>query len=89
MRFDLTEAILVAVARLVGDAQAESPRSPSHSELSYAFEKHGLAHVDPKNQQAVGKTKRVRTVLSWALEHNPDAGQKLAYTLLQNVRVAG
>ncbi|WP_237376833.1 abortive infection family protein [Raoultella terrigena] len=89
MKFDLTEAILVAIARLVGDAQAESPRSPSHSELSYAFEKHGLAHVDPKNQQAVGKTKRVRTILSWALDHDPDAGQKLAYTLLQNVRVAG
>ncbi|ENT2836780.1 MAG: abortive infection family protein [Klebsiella sp.] len=89
MRFDLTEAILVALSRLVGDAQAESPRSPSHSELSYAFEKHGLAHIDPKNQQTVGKTKRVRTVLSWALDNNPDAGQKLAYTLLQNVKVAG
>ncbi|MCS5980323.1 hypothetical protein LNO78_05370 [Klebsiella pneumoniae subsp. pneumoniae] len=81
MKFVLTEIILVAIARLVGDAQADAPRSPSHSDLSYAFERHCLSHVDPKNQQVVGKAKRVRAVLSWALDNDPEAGYKLALTL--------
>lgn len=89
MKFDLTEIILVAIARLVGDAQADAPRFPSHSDLSFAFEKHSLLHVDPKNHQPVGKTKRVRKVLSWALDNAPESGFKLAMTLLQDVKVAG
>lgn len=89
MKFVLTEIILVAIARLVGDAQADAPRSPSHSDLSYAFERHCLSHVDPKNQQVVGKAKRVRAVLSWALDNDPEAGYKLALTLLQDVKVSG
>lgn len=78
----LTDAVIFAVARLVDDAQSET-REPSHSDLDFQISKASLSQCDPKAQgHHVGKAKRVRGVLSWALENNVASGQKLISTLL-------
>jgi len=78
----LTDAVIFAIARLVDDAQKET-REPSHSDLDFQISKVGLLVADPKAQgQLVGKAKRVRAVLSWALENNVPAGKKLVAILL-------
>ena len=70
----LNDAIIVAVAQLVDDAQI-GRRDPSHTDLEFQIKRVGLTDGDPKSQgQNVGKAKRVRSTLSWALEHNPTAG---------------
>lgn len=78
----LTDAVIFAVARLVDDAQSDT-REPSHSDLEFQISRAGLSLGDPKAQgQLVGKAKRLRGVLSWALENNVAAGQKLISSLL-------
>jgi hypothetical protein len=61
----VNDAIIVAVCRLVDDAQSGT-REPSHSDLEFKINRAGLSGGDPKGQgQVVGKAKRVRAVLSW------------------------
>lgn len=85
----LTEAVIVAVAQLVDDAQSDR-RDPSHSELQFLFRRAGLSVADPlASGQNVGKAKRVRTTLSWALEHNPEAGGQLTNSIVAVVRGHG
>lgn len=70
----LSDTIIVAVAQLVDDAQADR-RDPSHSELEFHIKRAALVAGDPNSQgQTVGKAKRVRATLSWSMEHNPDGG---------------
>ena len=86
----LNDAIIVAIAKLVDDAQTERRRDPSHSELEFHIERAGLTDGDPKSQgQTVGKAKRVRSTLSWALEHNYEAGGELVISLLNSIRGLG
>ena len=71
----LSDAIILAVAKLVDDAQSET-REPSHSDIEFQIVQAGLSAADPKAQgQNVGKAKRVRATLSWALEQEPSAGE--------------
>jgi hypothetical protein len=59
----LNDTIIVAVSRLVDDAQAET-REPSHSDIEYEIKRANLLLGDPKAQgQLVGKAKRVRATL--------------------------
>ena len=89
-RAPLGEAILLAVARLVDDSQAEKSREPTHSDLDFQIGRVGLTHVDPKSLgQAVGKAKRVRAVLSWALDNATDQGEVLVAALVSTVRAKG
>ena len=67
----VNDAIIVAVARLVDDAQSGT-REPSHSDLEFQINRAGLSDGDPKVQgQVVGKAKRVRATLSWASTMRP------------------
>jgi hypothetical protein len=67
----VTDTIIVAVAQLVDDAQS-GRRDPSHSDIELEIKRARLTLGDPKHQgQTVGKAKRIRSTLSWALEHNP------------------
>ena len=67
----VNDAIMVAVARLVDDAQSGT-REPSHSDLEFQMNRAGLGPGDPKSQgQTVGKAKRVRAVLYWGLNTHP------------------
>jgi hypothetical protein len=85
----LNDVIIVAVAQLVDDAQAER-RDPSHSDLEFHIKRAGLIAGDPNSQgQTVGKAKRIRSILSWALEHEPDAGGQLVYSLMGLIRGHG
>lgn len=85
----LTDPIVFAVARLVDDAKSET-REPSHSDLDFQIARVKLQGADPKAQgQLVGKAKRVRAILSWALENNQRAGESLVESLLAFLRSCG
>lgn len=89
VRAPLSDAIIVAVAKLVDDAQSQT-REPSHSDIEYQINRAGLSKGDPKaTGQLVGKAKRVRGTLHWAGEHDPDKGGELVASLLALVRGCG
>lgn len=47
-------------------------------------------HVDPgQDSRPVGKAKRVRAVLQWAIENDIDKGQRLVYLVITLVRGVG
>jgi len=86
----LTDAIIVAVSKLVDDAQAEQHREPSHSEIQAQIDRAGLSSYDPNQRgQTVGKAKRVRGVLYSAWENDPEAGGRLVFGLLALIRGCG
>lgn len=73
----LTDSVIIVVARLVDDAQTKT-RESSHSDIEFQIQRSRLAAGDPKAQgQLVGKAKRVRGTLSWALENDLAAGESL------------
>lgn len=77
----LSDTIITALSRLIDDSQVEK-REPSHSDLTFIISRVELTKVDPKFQgQIVGKAKRVRAILSWALENNPAKGVINRYDL--------
>jgi hypothetical protein len=85
----LTDSVIFTMARLVDDAQSET-REPSHSDLEFQINRAGLSRGDPKTQgQVVGKAKRIRGSLNWALEHDPSAGEALVESLLAFLRACG
>lgn len=85
----LTEAIVVAMARLVDDAQSET-REPSHSDIEFQIDKAKLTSADPSRQgKPVGKSKRVRGTLSWALSNDLSAGESLVAGLIATVQGYG
>ena len=86
----LTDAIIVALSKLVDDAQAESYREPSHSEIQTQIDRAGLSSCDPnRHGQTLGKAKRVRAVLNWAIENSVGSGGRFVYGLLGHVRGCG
>jgi hypothetical protein len=89
MRAPLTDAVIIAVARLIDDAQTET-REPSHSDIEFQIKRARLADGDPKAQgQLVGKTKRVRGTLNWALENNHQGGEAFVDGLIALIRACG
>lgn len=85
----LNEAILVAIARLVDDAQTDK-REPSHWDIEFQIDKAKLTAVDPGRQgKPVGKSKRVRAVLSWALSNDVGAGEVFVAGLVATVQGYG
>lgn len=78
-----------AVARLVDDAGAT--REPSHSDLETVIRRSGLLESDPHQDPAVrvGKQKRVRSVLSWALDNDPGAGATAVVGFLSMIKGCG
>src|SRR5437867_380291 len=85
----VNDSIVVAVARLVDDAQSGT-REPSHPDIEFQINRTGLGPGDPKNLgQTVGKAKRVRAVLYWGLEHSPDQAEAFVAALIALVRGKG
>ena len=82
----LTDAIIIAVSRLVDDAQVDR-RDPSHADLKFLFQQVGLADADLTTP--AGKERRVRQVLSWAVEHDPDRGERLVARLIAAIKGSG
>lgn len=84
----ISDPIIVAVSRMVDDAQ--SPREPSHSDIDFQINRAALAAVDPKTLgQSVGKAKRVRAVLSWALDNNKQNGGHFVSLLIDTIKGFG
>lgn len=85
----LNDSIAFALARLIDDAQKDR-RDPSHSDIEFCIAQRKLVQGDPKSQgQTVGKAKRVRAVLSWAIEHSFDEGRGFVEQLIAMVRSQG
>jgi hypothetical protein len=85
----LSDSIVVAISRLVDDSQAEK-REPSHSDIEFQIDQAKLSAADPGKQgKPVGKSKRVRGTLSWALSNNLQAGETLVAGLIATVQGYG
>lgn len=85
----LTDALVVAISQLIDDAQAER-RDPSHADLKSLFERYGLLEGDPFSRgQTPGKAKRVKSVLSWAIEYAPEPGARFLSALISEIRGYG
>jgi hypothetical protein len=84
----LTEAILFALSHAVNDSQADK-REPTHSDLLFLFEQAQLEHADLPKSPPVGKAKRVRAVLSWALENDIEKGGRLVTSLMASIKGYG
>lgn len=85
----LTDTIIIAISRLVDDAQVET-REPSHSDIEYEIKRVNLQLGDPKAQgQLVGKAKRVRSTLSWSMENHPENGALFVVNLISHIKACG
>ena len=88
MTAPLTDATIIAVSRLFDDAGAT--REPSHSEIEFQIKRSGLEAGDPtKSGPPVGKAKRIRGTLSWALENKSVQGSLLVRNLMALLRGCG
>lgn len=86
----LSDEITIAVSKLVDDALADKKREPSHSEIGFQIDRAELKRADPnRNGQVLGKAKRVRAILDWAIEHDQNAGEILVAGLISTVRSCG
>jgi len=86
----LNDAILFALARVVDDGQQENKREPSHSNIDFCVTQWKLTAGDPKTQgHTVGKAKRVRAILSWAVENNSDGGRGFVGQLTELLKSCG
>jgi hypothetical protein len=85
----LNDSIAFALAKMVDDAQKER-REPSHSDIQFCISSCQLTKGDPNSQgQTVGKAKRVRSVLMWALEHSYENGRGFVGQLVSLIRTHG
>jgi len=90
-RAPLSDAIVAALARLVDDSMAQSSREPSHSTIDSVIQRSQLTDADPNRtgNRPVGKAKRVRGVLTWALDNAPSRGETFVAHLLAVIRGSG
>jgi len=89
MDLPLSDLVIVAVSKMIDDSQVES-REPTHYDLEVQIGKAGLKEADPKYLgQTVGKAKRIRSTLNWAIENNPQAGSKLVGLVMSHVKAVG
>lgn len=88
-RSPLTDGVAFALARMVDDAQTNR-RDPSHSDIQFCIKSCNLTAGDPNSQgQVVGKAKRVRSVLTWAIEHSFENGRQFVDRLISLIRSCG
>jgi hypothetical protein len=87
----LSDAVIAALARLMDDSQSPTgSRQPSHSEIESQFRRAALIHADPNQAgRPIGKAKRIRGVLQWAIENDNEKGERLVYLLVALVRGVG
>lgn len=88
-RIPVNDTIIYSLVRLVDDAQKDR-RDPSHSDLEFQINRAGLIHVDPnKDGSPVGKAKRLRIVLNWAIENDISKAEKLIAGIISSVKGCG
>src|SRR6266536_2182136 len=82
----ITEELVTCLARFF------DRKGPSHDELSSDFRRVGLQAGEAVSQfpgEQVGKMRRVRAVLTHALDHNVAAGDRLIPILIARLRATG
>ena len=85
----LTDRIAFALARMVADAQSDR-RDPSHSDIQFCVTTWNLAQGDPHVQaHPVGKAKRVRSILTWSIEHSFENGRGFVGQLISIIHSCG
>jgi len=88
-RIPVNDTIIYSLARLIDDAQKDR-RDPSHSDIEFQLGRAGLIHADPnKDGSPVGKAKRLRIVLNWAVENDTSKAEKLAAGIIATVKGCG
>ena len=88
-RIPVNDTIIYSLARLVDDAQKDR-RDPSHSDIEFQPNRAALNHVDPnKDGSPVGKAKRLRTVLNWAIENDIAKAERLVAGIISSVKSCG
>jgi hypothetical protein len=88
-RIPINDSVIQALARLVDDAQRDR-RDPSHSDIEFQISQSGLLVADPnRSGPPVGKAKRTRAVLTWALENSPELGERFALSIVSTVKGCG
>ena len=83
----LSDEVVSAVARFF-----EAGHGPSHDELSRLFRRCGLESADPQKLfpgEQIGKMKRVREVLSAAIDTNAPAGEQLVAGIVGSIKARG
>jgi len=82
-----THEVVSAVARFF-----EAGRGPSHDELSRLFRRFGVEGADPLKRfpgEQIGKMKRVREVLSVAIDTNAPAAEQLVKGIVGSIKARG
>lgn len=88
-KLPLNDAIAVAISKMVDDSKGDT-RKPSHSDIEWEFKRTGVLSADPQQiGKSVGKAKRVRAVLTWAIDNNIDCGERLVFLLISLVKSVG
>jgi hypothetical protein len=88
-RAPLSDVIIIAVARLVDDAQSDK-REPSHSDIEFQINRAHLQSGDPKAAgQLVGKAKRVRGALMWAMQNAHEQGKIFLFNFISAIKGYG
>lgn len=87
----LTDAVIVALARLVDDSQLSDKREPTHYDLDMLFAQVNLTGGEQLGLggKPVGKAKRIRGALNWALVNNQKGGEAFVTALISNVQGKG
>ncbi len=81
----LTEEILSIIPRFF-----DGGAGPSHDDLTRLFVRFGLNKADPAEPGTpVGKVKRLRAVLAYAIEEGPGAGGNLVRAIVDQLRAHG
>ncbi|MGV8920837.1 MAG: hypothetical protein ACOH2R_24175 [Pseudomonas sp.] len=87
----LTDAIVVALARLIDDSQLADKWEPTHYDLDVLVAQVKLSAGDQPGRggRPIGKAKRVRGALNWALANNHQGGEALIPALISIVQGCG
>jgi len=87
----LTDAVVVALARLIDDSQLTDKREPTHYDLDMLFAQVNLAAGDKHGPggRPIGKAKRIRGALNWALANNQQGGEAFIPALISTVQGYG
>jgi hypothetical protein len=88
-KIPVNDTIIYSLARLVDDAQS-GRRDPSHSDIEFQINRAGLTDADPnKEGPPVGKSKRVRAVLNWAIDNDIQKAEHFVAGLISAVKSCG
>ncbi|WP_089041719.1 abortive infection family protein [Pseudomonas fluorescens] len=87
----LTDAIVVALARLIDDSQLSEKREPTHYDLDLLFAQVSITAGDQPGPggRPIGKAKRIRGALNWALTNHPKGGEAFIPALISTVQGYG